>query len=103
MELMGVLIKRLDYTKASPKVHLVMAPDMYSDSKQKDYLRQIREAVEPMDIDFTWEIDDLGIHARHLRVDDRWDILRDRGSTSGRSSIAGTRSRWRARCLRCGG
>lgn len=79
MELMGVLIKRLDYTKASPSVHLVTAPDMHADSKQEDYLRQIRDAVEPMDIDFTWEIDDSGIHARHLKVDDKWDILLDRG------------------------
>lgn len=79
MELMGVLIKRLDYTKASPSVHLVTAPDMYADSKQEDYLRQIRDAVEPMDIDFSWEIDDSGIHARHLKVDDKWDILLDRG------------------------
>jgi ATP-dependent Lon protease len=79
MELMGVLIKRLDYTKASPSVHLVTAPDMYADSKREDYLRQIRDAVEPMDIDFTWEIDDSGIHARHLKVDDEWDILLDRG------------------------
>ena len=79
MELMGVLIKRLDYTKASPRVHLVTAPDMYGTDKQEDYLRQIREAVEPMDIDFTWDIVDSGIHARHLKVDDRWDILMDRG------------------------
>lgn len=79
MELMGVLIKRLDYTKASPRVHLVTAPDMYGTDKQEDYLRQIREAVEPMDIDFTWDIVDSGIHARHLKVDDRWDILLDRG------------------------
>jgi len=69
----------LDYTKASPSVHLVTAPDMYADTKQEDYLRQIRDAVEPMDIDFTWEIDDSGIHARHLKVDDKWDILLDRG------------------------
>lgn len=79
MELMGVLIKRLDYTKASPRVHLITAPDMYGTAKQEDYLGQIRDAVEPMDIDFTWEIRDSGIHARHLRVDDRWDILLDRG------------------------
>lgn len=61
------------------QVHLVTGPDMYADSKQEDYLRQIRDAVEPMDIDFTWETDDSGIHARHLKVDDRWDILLDRG------------------------
>ncbi len=79
MELMGVLIKRLDYTKASPRVHLITAPDMYGTAKQEDYLGQIRDAVEPMDIDFTWEISDSGIHARHLRIDDRWDILLDRG------------------------
>ena len=79
MELMGVLIRHLDYTKASPKVHLVTAPDMYGTEKQEDYLRQIAEAVEPMDIDFTWELNGAGIHARHLRIDDSWDILLDRG------------------------
>lgn len=79
MELMAVLIKRLDYTQASPSVHLVTAPDEYPDSRQVEYLQQIRDAVEPMDIDFTWELDDSGIHARHLKVDDTWDILLDRG------------------------
>ncbi len=79
MELMGVLIKHLDYTKASPRVHLITAPDAYNPDRQVDYLRQIAEAVEPMDIDFTWELNDTGIHARHLRIDDSWDILLDRG------------------------
>ena len=79
MELMAVLIKRLDYTQVSPSVHLVTAPDEHPDSRQVEYLQQIRDAVEPMDINFTWELDESGIHARHLKVDDTWDVLLDRG------------------------
>mgnify|MGYP002625808811 CR=1 FL=1 len=79
MELMAVLVRHVDYSKVSPRVHLVTAPDTYEGSKQQDFLRQIADAMEPMDIDFTWELDDTGIHARHLRIDDRWDILLDRG------------------------
>lgn len=52
IELMDVLIKRLDYTKAHPRVHLVTAPDTYDTDKQEDYLRQIREVVESMNIGF---------------------------------------------------
>lgn len=43
-----------------------------------EFLQQIRDAVEPMDIDFTWEFDER-LHARHIKVDDRWDIQLDRG------------------------
>ena len=79
MELMQVLIRRLGFIQTSLRVHLVTAPDMYGTEKQEDYLRQIADAVKPMNIDFTWKLDDTGIHARHLRIDDRWDILLDRG------------------------
>ena len=36
--------------------------------------------MAPMGLDFTWKIDDSGsLHARHLKIDDSWDILLDRG------------------------
>ena len=33
-----------------------------------------------MGIEFTWELDATGmLHARHVFIDDRWDIQLDRG------------------------
>lgn len=78
MEVLEVLLRHLDYTKASPSVHLVTSADDWNSDKQVEYLQRIRDAMEPQDIDFTWDFEE-GIHARHLKVDDRWDILLDRG------------------------
>jgi len=78
MEFMEVLLRHMDYTKASPLVHLVTAVDEWNPDKQVEYLQHIHDAMEPQDIDFTWDFEE-GIHARHLKVDDRWDILLDRG------------------------
>lgn len=73
-----MLLRHMDYTKASPLVHLVTAVDEWNPDKQVEYLQHIHDAMEPQDIDFTWDFEE-GIHARHLKVDDRWDILLDRG------------------------
>lgn len=36
--------------------------------------------MAPQGLDFTYKIDTSGsIHARHLKIDDTWDILLDRG------------------------
>ena len=78
MELMEVVIRHMDYSRDSPAVHLVTAVDDVNPQKQIEYLNRIREAVEPMDIDFTWEFADH-LHARHFKVDDKWDITIDRG------------------------
>lgn len=78
MEVMEVLLRHIDYTKASLQVHLVTAVDEWNPDKQVEYLQRIHDALEPQDIDFTWDFEE-GIHARHLKVDDRWDILLDRG------------------------
>lgn len=80
MELFEVIIRHFKYDAPSIKVHLITAPDEYSDSKQEYYLERIKESMAPMGLDFTWKIDDSGsLHARHLKIDDRWDILLDRG------------------------
>lgn len=80
MELFEVIIRHFKYDAPSIKVHLITAPDEYSDSKQEDYLERIKESMAPMGLDFTWVIDGSGsLHARHLKIDDRWDILLDRG------------------------
>lgn len=80
MELFEVIIRHFKYDAPSINVHLVTAPDEYPDSKQEDYLERIRESMAPMGLDFAWTIDDSGsLHARHLKIDDRWDILLDRG------------------------
>ncbi|MEG0417828.1 MAG: BREX system Lon protease-like protein BrxL [Gordonibacter sp.] len=80
MELLEVIIRHFKYDAPTINVHLITAPDEYSDSKQEDYLQKIQESMAPMGLNFTWKIDDSGtLHARHLKVDDMWDILLDRG------------------------
>ncbi len=80
MELLEVVVRHCKFDVTSVKVHLVTAPDEYPDSKQEEYLEQIRESMSPLGLDFTWEIDRSGaLHARHLKIDRKWDILLDRG------------------------
>lgn len=80
MELLEVVVRHCKFDVTSVKVHLVTAPDEYPDSKQGEYLEQIRESMSPLGLDFTWEIDHSGaLHARHLKIDSKWDILLDRG------------------------
>lgn len=80
MELLEVVIRHFKYDVPSINVHLVTAPDEYADSKQEEYLQRIADSMAPMGLDFSWTIDESGaLHARHLKVDDRWDIILDRG------------------------
>ena len=80
MELLEVVLRRRDFSQPSVAVHLATCPDDFSEGKQDDYFEQIREAVAPLGLDFSWEIDGSGtMHARHLCVDDKWDIVLDRG------------------------
>lgn len=80
MELLEVVVRHCKFDVTSVKVHLITAPDEYPDSKQEEYLEQIRESMSPLGLDFTWEIDCSGaLHARHLKIDNKWDILLDRG------------------------
>ena len=80
MELLEVVVRHFKYDVPSIKVHLITAPDEYPDSKQEDYLGRIRESMMPLGLDFTWKIDESGtLHARHLKIDNTWDILLDRG------------------------
>ncbi len=80
MELLEVVIHHFRYDAPSIKVNLVTSPDEYADSKQEEYLQRIQDSMAPLGLDFTWSIDRSGaLHARHLKVDDTWDILLDRG------------------------
>ena len=80
MELLEVVVRHFRYDAPSVKVHLITAPDEYPDSKQEDYLERIKESMMPLGLDFTWKIDESGaLHARHLKIDNAWDILLDRG------------------------
>jgi len=80
MELLEVAIRHFRFDAPSLDVHLVTASDEFPDSKQEEYLQRIAESVAPLGLRFTWAIDGSGtLHARHLKVDDRWDILLDRG------------------------
>lgn len=80
MELLEVIVRHFKYDVPAINVHLVTAPDEYPGSKQEDYLQRIQESMAPMGLNFTWDIDASGtLHARHLKIDDRWDILLDRG------------------------
>lgn len=80
MELLEVVVRHCKFDVTSVKVHLITAPDEHLDSKQEEYLEQIRESMSPLGLDFTWKIDRSGaLHARHLKIDGKWDILLDRG------------------------
>lgn len=73
-------MRHFNYDTPSINVHLVTAPDEYSNSSQEDYLERIKDSMSPVSLEFTWEIDESGsLHARHLKIDDKWDILLDRG------------------------
>ncbi|MBQ9004766.1 MAG: hypothetical protein IJ092_00145, partial [Atopobiaceae bacterium] len=80
MEVMEVVLRHVSDTSvvAQTSVHLVTAVDEWNPAKQVEYLQRIQEAVEPQGIDFTWDFSET-IHARHVYVDDRWDIVLDRG------------------------
>jgi ATP-dependent Lon protease len=79
MELLEVIVRHNYGSSSAVDVHLTTAPDEFDSNKQENYLSQIQEAVEPQNINFTWELTQGGIHARHLLIDDKWDILLDRG------------------------
>ena len=80
MEVLEVALAHFDYKVPELKVHLLTSPDDYSTSKQDVYLNQIADALYPQGLTFEWDYDTTGsIHARHLKIDDTWDILLDRG------------------------
>lgn len=80
MELLEVVVRHFKYDAPSIKVYLITAPDEYPDSKQEDYLERIKDSMMPLGLDFTWKIDESGaLHARHLKIDNEWDIVLDRG------------------------
>ena len=78
MDLLVVCLERMDYSVDSPKVHLITGMDVKVPMKQVEFLQRIEDAMEPQDLDFTFEFREH-IHARHIYVDDRWDIKPDRG------------------------
>ena len=79
MELMEVILKHRDYSVETVRVHLVTSEDAYGEvGKQVQYLQRVADAVEPLGIEFTWDMDP-NIHARHITTDTGWDILPDRG------------------------
>ena len=80
MELLEVVVRHFKYDAPSINVHLATALDEDSDSSQEDYLERIKDSMAPMGLEFTWEIDESrSLHARHLKIDDKWDIPLDRG------------------------
>ena len=80
MEVLEVCLRHFDYAANEMRVHLITCADQYDPAKQENYFQQIADSLAPMGLEFTWEIDeDDLIHARHFRIDDKWDILLDRG------------------------
>lgn len=80
MEFVEVVLRHRDVSAPRIEVKLTTCPDEWGVSKQVDYLQQIADAVAPMGIEITWELDATGtLHARHVFIDDRWDIQLDRG------------------------
>jgi ATP-dependent Lon protease len=59
---------------------LLTAPDAEDLERQSGYLEQIRDAIAPLGVAFSWRFDGTGaIHARHLVTDTGWKVLLDRG------------------------
>ena len=59
---------------------LLTAPDAEDLERQSGYLEQIRDAIAPLGVAFSWSFDGTGaIHARHLVTDTGWKVLLDRG------------------------
>ena len=80
MELLEACLRHMDFTKPGLGVHLLTGVDEYNPEHQTDYLQQIADAFAPQGLEFTWDFDVDGIqHARHLKIDNEWDILLDRG------------------------
>ena len=80
MEFVEVVLRHRGDAIPKVEVHLVTCPDEWGVQKQVGYLQQVADAVAPVGIEFTWELDATGaLHARHVYVDDRWDIQLDRG------------------------
>lgn len=80
MEVLEAVLRHRDYSVETIKVHLATAPDEHGEpGKQEMYLRQVAEAVASQGVEFTWDMDDPNIHARHIKIDNGWDILLDRG------------------------
>lgn len=78
MELMNVVLEHSFSSSSEVNVHVVTASDDYDSEHQEEYLNRIQETMERQGVAFSWEFQD-GIHARHLVIDDKWDILLDRG------------------------
>ncbi|MGI6218142.1 MAG: BREX system Lon protease-like protein BrxL, partial [Coriobacteriales bacterium] len=80
MELLEVVLRHFDYSAPDLTVHLLTCADKYNSDSQQSYLQQIADAMYPLGLTFSWDFDDSeSIHARHFVIDDRWDILLDRG------------------------
>jgi ATP-dependent Lon protease len=80
MELLEVILSHFDYSIPEVKVHLLTAPDEYLDSRQTSYFDQMAESFAPLGLDFSFDLDTTHtIHARHLIINNEWDILLDRG------------------------
>ena len=62
-------------------VHLITSEDDDREySRQEEYLKQIKDSVDPAGIRFSWEYQDpSAIHARYIVVDTGWKISLDRG------------------------
>jgi len=59
---------------------LITAADPDDLERQTGYLKQIRDAIASLGVEFSWAFDGTStIHARHIVTDTGWKILLDRG------------------------
>lgn len=78
MELIEVIAKnKLEEDEVD--VHLISVEDEFKSYQQNEFLEKIQESALNAGINFTWDFDDSGIHARHIVTDNGWKILLDRG------------------------
>lgn len=71
----------LSLTGASTRYSETMAAARaYADCRDWSEARRLIVDENLFGLNFTWDIDFSGaLHARHLKIDNRWDILLDRG------------------------
>ncbi len=79
MEFVETIVK-CKSTADEVNLHLITLEDEYREEQQTEHLERIKESCEQVGVTFTWEFDQTGtIHARHIKTDNGWKILLDRG------------------------
>ncbi len=79
MELMEMIVKHKN-VEDEVTIKLITIQDEQNKEQQIDYFNQMRDNLSITGVSFIWEFDHTEtIHARHIKSDNGWKILLDRG------------------------